>query len=257
MVCANIKEAQRYRIALILALLPYPSSAADPSTSIDFGRQVRPILSDRCFHCHGPDASNQKSDLCFDTEENALADLGGYFAIVPGKLHDSELHHRIHATDEDDLMPPADSNRTLSEAERALLDEWIRQGAPFDDHWAFKIPQEGSLPVAGESWTRNGIDNFIHRRLKNEGLSPSKEAEPLPLLRRASLDLTGLPPSEEALTAFLSDDAPGTYERAVDGLLASPQYGERMALPWLDASRYADSAGYQNDFKRSQWPWRD
>ncbi len=240
--------------AILLAFFTSVTARAE----VDFNRQIRPILSDRCFHCHGPDAKNQKSDLRFDSEENALADLGGYFAIVPGDLEKSELHHRINTDDPDDVMPPPDSNRSLSKKEIALLDGWIRQGAPFDKHWAFKVPARPSLPkISQPDWPRNEIDHFILHRLDENGLAPSPEADRHTLLRRVTLDLTGLPPTPEEVDVFIRDKSPGAFERAVDRLLASPAYGERMALPWLDAARYADSAGYQNDFKRSQWPWRD
>ena len=234
------------------------ASVADATEPIDFNRDIRPILSDKCFHCHGPDSKNQDSELRFDNQANALADLGGYAAIVPGDLDNSELHARIHSDDQYEVMPPPDSNRSLGERQIALLDAWILQGAPFDRHWSLKAPVESILPVVKEtSWPRNGIDNFVLRRLEKEGLSPSAEADPLTLLRRVTLDLTGLPPTPRQIDAFQRDRKPGAYERAVDRLLDSPHYGERMALPWLDAARYADSAGYQNDFKRSQWPWRD
>ncbi|MEM9368223.1 MAG: DUF1553 domain-containing protein [Planctomycetota bacterium] len=232
-----------------------PATAAEP---VDFNRDIRPILSDKCFHCHGPDAENQESLLRFDSEENAFAHLGGYFAIVAGKLDQSELHVRIHSQDEYEVMPPPDSNRSLDAREVALLDAWILQGAPFDQHWSLKVPARPALPtIRGKDWPRNEVDYFVLRRLEEEGLKPSPEADPLTLLRRVTLDLTGLPPTREQVEAFQSDLEPHAYERAVDRLLESHHYGERMALPWLDAARYADSAGYQNDFKRSQWPWRD
>ena len=228
------------------------------ANSINFNTQIRPILSDRCFHCHGPDSGNQDSDLRLDAKERALADLGGYFAIVPGDLGDSELHRRIHSSDENEVMPPPDSNRSLTDSEIALLDEWIRQGAPFDDHWSLVAPVRPPLPKIDQTdWPRNAIDHFILHRLEENGLTPSREAGRSTLLRRVTLDLTGLPPTPEEVDQFLQDDSDDAYEKVVNRLLASPHYGERMALPWLDAARYADSAGYQNDFKRSQWPWRD
>ncbi len=227
---------------------------------IDFNRDVRPIISDKCFHCHGPDADNQKSEFRLDTRENAIADLGGLFGIVPGNLEESDLHWRIWEDFEEDVMPPVNSKLTLTDAEKKILDRWILEGAPYDQHWSFKPIERPALPEIEESsrnWSRNEIDVFIAARLETEGLSPSPPAEKERLLRRVTLDLTGLPPTIEEIDAFLSDDRPGAWERVVDRLLASPRYGERMALVWMDAARYADSGGYQNDILRSQWPWRD
>jgi len=234
-------------------------ACAEPIIPVDFNRDVRPILSDRCYQCHGPDADNQKSDFRLDTRESAIADLGGYSGIVPGNVAKSELLTRIHAVD-DDVMPPPDSKLTLSDAEKKILHQWIAEGAPYDGHWAFKAPVAHdlpSLPTTHKKWARYEIDHFIAARLADEGLQPSVEAERHTLIRRLSLDLTGLPPTREHVDAFLADQGPDAYEKVVDRLLASPRYGERMALTWLDAARYADSGGYQNDIKRSQWPWRD
>jgi hypothetical protein len=227
---------------------------------IDFNRDVRPIISDKCFHCHGPDSDNQKSDFRLDSRENAIADLGGVFGIVPGKLEESDLHWRIWDDVEEDLMPPVDSKLSLTDAEKNVLDKWIEQGAPYDEHWAFKPIERPELPgisSSNENWVTNEIDWFIVSRLEDEGLSPSEIASRETLIRRVTLDLTGLPPTIEEVDAFLADGTPQAWERVVDRLLASPRYGERMALVWLDAARYADSGGYQNDILRSQWPWRD
>ncbi|MFT5127316.1 MAG: hypothetical protein ACI8W8_000919 [Rhodothermales bacterium] len=217
------------------------------AATIDFNRDVRPILSDRCYHCHGPDAKNSKSDFRLDTKANVFADLGGYFGVKPGSLKESELHARIHTDDADDVMPPLDSNRQLSQAEKKILDEWIEQGAPYAGHWAFEKPTRPALPNP----QGNPIDAFVHARLKEEGLKPSPTASSETLLRRAALVTTGLLPSPEQLRSSQS------YEEQVDEMLGSMAYAERQALLWLDAARFADTDGYQNDAERSNWPWRD
>jgi len=236
------------------------ASIAQAAPSLDFNRDVRPILSDKCYRCHGPDADNQKSDFRLHNSKDALADLGGYAGIVPGDLEASELHWRIWEEDTSEVMPPPKSKLSLSDEEKRTLDRWIKSGATYDKHWSFKVIAKPALPKLSRTdrrWTINEIDHFIVDRLKEEKLKPSAQAEKTTLIRRVSLDLTGLPPSLEEVDEFLNDDAPNAWERVVDRLLASPHYGERMALVWLDAARYADSGGYQNDIKRSQWPWRD
>ncbi len=222
---------------------------------VDFSRQVRPILSSKCFVCHGPDEQKLEADLRFDQAESALDSV-----IVPGSLDESEFHLRIRSNDPDLRMPPIDSKQILTDAEKDLLDRWITQGAEFDTHWSLKPPRRERLPEVSASthrWVRNGIDPFVAARLKQSGFSPSDEATSEQLIRRVTLDLTGLPPTLEQVDRFLNDTSPQAYEHLVDRLLASPQYGERMALVWLDAARYADSGGYQNDVLRTQWPWRD
>ncbi len=227
--------------------------------SIDFNRDVRPILSDNCYKCHGPDEEYREADLRLDTQAGALSDLGeGIFAIVPGDPEASEVMWRVGAEDEEDLMPPPDSGLSLSAEEKAILEKWIADGAEWSGHWSFEPVKRPELPeVANEAWVRNGIDAFILSRLEAEGISPSDEADKTTLIRRVTLDLTGLPPTPEEVDAFLADDAPGAYGRLVDRLLASPRYGEAMALPWLEAARYADTDGYQNDGPRDMWRWRD
>jgi mono/diheme cytochrome c family protein len=233
--------------------------ASRPAPQIDFNRDIRPLLSDRCFACHGPDAPNRGIKLRLDSESGALAALGrGRRAVVPGHPEQSELVRRITAKDEALRMPPVDSGRALSQAEIELLIEWVRQGAKFQQHWAFVTPTRPPLPtVKNESWVRNPVDRFVLARLESEGLQPSPEADRETLLRRVSLDLTGLPPTPQELDAFLNDKSSGAYEKVVDRLLASPRYGERMAFKWLDAARYADTNGYQIDGDRSAWRWRD
>ncbi len=238
----------------ILALLSH-SALLQAETKIDFNLDIRPILSDKCFFCHGPDAKNQKSDFRLDSEENAIADLGGYAGITPGDLKKSELHWRIRVDEDDiDYMPPTDSNRTLTAAEKDLLDAWILQGAEYDTHWSFKKPTRPDLPnLSAENlkWAKNPIDHFVAAKLEEEGLSTSPRATHETLVRRSTLALTGLQPTPEE-SAEATD-----YSEWCDQLLNSTDYAERQALRWLDSARYADTDGYQNDRERTNWPWRD
>jgi len=225
---------------------------------VDFEREIRPILSDTCYTCHGPDGAKRKSKLRLDTREGAFLEIDGIKMIVPGKPDQSEVLRRLITPDADDRMPPAKTKRTLSAAQIALIKRWIQEGAAWGSHWAFVAPKAPPAPdVRNRGWRRNAIDDFVLARLEREGLAPSPEADRATLLRRVSLDLTGIPPTTEELDAFLSDAAPDAYERVVDRLLASPRYGERMAIRWLDAARYADTSGYQNDGPRDMWRWRD
>ncbi|MEM7602467.1 MAG: DUF1549 domain-containing protein [Verrucomicrobiota bacterium] len=222
------------------------------AADIDFNRDIRPILSDTCFHCHGPDAQNQKSDFRLDSLEHATADLGGYVGLVPGDPEASEIIYRVETDDPIEMMPPPDSNRSLTDRDRKLLRQWVQQGGQYDEHWAFQPPVRPEIPH-GE----NAIDYLVKEGLRGTGLSPSPRAAKRQLIRRATLDLTGLPALPEDVDQFVKDESPKAFEKVVDRLLASPAYGERMAQTWLDASRYADSGGYQNDPRRTQWPWRD
>ncbi len=226
---------------------------------IDFNRDIRPILADKCWSCHGPDAVAKKIKLRLDSESAAMADLGrGRHAIVPGNVEQSQLVRRITAKDEAMRMPPVDSGHKLSQAEIDLLVEWVRQGAKWQRHWAFIAPARPPLPqIKNKTWPKNAIDHFALARLEREGLEPSPEADRATLIRRVSLDLTGLPPTIAEVDDFLNDKSPNAYEKVVDRLLASPRYGERMAFRWLDAARYADTNGYQIDGDRSAWRWRD
>ena len=246
-------------LAIGLFGLAWPGEGQTQSGRIDFGREIRPILSDKCFACHGPDAPARNQRLRLDTEEGAKGELGrGRRAIVPGDPARSELVRRITTTDESLRMPPLSAAHQLTESEKTLLIEWIRQGAPWQQHWAFVAPRRPALPaISQQSWVRNEIDRFILARLEKEGLSPAPEADRATLLRRVTLDLTGLPPTVAELEAFLNDQSADAYEKVVDRLLASPRYGERMAWRWLDAARYADTNGYQIDGDRSAWRWRD
>jgi hypothetical protein len=237
------------------------ASAETPAKTppVDFGRDIRPLLSDRCFQCHGPDSATREAGLRLDVHDVAVAELdSGMTAIVPGQVDASELVARIDSEDESMRMPPMDSGKSLSDEERALLRRWIAEGAPYEKHWAFVSPQRPEEPEPKRSgWSRNPIDAFVLAKLEELGLEPSAEAEPHDLVRRLYLDLTGLPPSPPEVDRFLNDSRPDAYERLVDELMKSPHYGERMAIEWLDGARFADSNGYQNDFRRTMWPWRD
>jgi hypothetical protein len=230
-----------------------------PARQIEFNRDIRPILADKCWGCHGPDATAKKIKLRLDSEDAATADLGrGRRAVVPGDIEQSQLVRRIKANDEAMRMPPADSGHKLTAAEIDLLVEWVRQGGRWQRHWAFIPLSRPSLPqVKDKDWPKNAIDRFVLARLEREGLAPSPEADRAALIRRVSLDLTGLPPTPKEIDDFLNDKSSNAYEKVVDRLLASPRYGERMAFRWLDAARYADTNGYQIDGNRSAWRWRD
>jgi len=246
-------------VLLALACLAPSLPAAEAETSvIDFNRDVRSILSDNCFHCHGPDEETRQADLRLDVKEGIFGADGKPGVVVPGKIDQSELIRRITSDDEFERMPPPDSKRKLTQEQIAKLRRWVSAGAKWEQHWAFVTPTRPSLPeVADKPWSRNPIDRFLLARLEREGLSPSPEASRQTLIRRVTLDLTGLPPTPAEVDAFLADDSPNAYERLVDRLLASPRYGERMVWDWLDAARYADTNGYQGDPERTMWPWRD
>ncbi len=237
-------------------LLPYLALASVVSAApkVDFNRDVRPVLSDNCFACHGPDAKKVKGGLRLDRRDVATKPLkSGETAIVPGKADASELVRRIFATaDSDDLMPPTESHKTLTAAQKELLKRWIAEGAEYRGHWAYELPKKSAVPT-GE----NPIDSLVRARLKEEGLSPLREAERRILARRLHFDLVGLPPKPEEVAAFEQDKSPGAYERLVNQLMASPNYGERMAIGWLDVVRFADTVGYHSDVPRNIWPYRD
>src|SRR5688572_3083492 len=240
-------------LALFL-LLAGPLSAQ----IVEFNRDIRPILSDKCYTCHGPDKARRLTRLRFDVEADAKQDLGGRFAIFPGAAAKSEIMRRITAADPARRMPPVASGRTLTDREIQLIERWIEQGARWDNHWSFNPPTRRPLPdLRNTSGARNEIDFFVLNRLQTEGHIPAPEADRTTLIRRVSLDLTGLPPTPEEVDAFVNDTSRDAYEKVVDRLLASPRYGERMAAPWLDAARYADTNGYQTDAERYMWRWRD
>ena len=242
--------------------VPAVQVQADRATSsgrvVDFGREVRPLLAENCFACHGPDEQARQAGLRLDVQEGVFADRGAFGgpAIVAGDAEESLLVHRVSAGDPVTRMPRG--GEALSESDVETLRLWIDQGAEWESHWAFIAPERPLVPMVSDAeWPRSAVDNFILERLEAEGLSPSEEADRATLLRRVTLDLTGVPPTPTELSDFLNDDAADAYERAVDRLLASPRYGERMAVEWLDAARYADTNGYQTDGERSMWRWRD
>ena len=216
-----------------------PAFAAE----FEFNRDIRPILAENCFYCHGQDGNKRKADLQLD---------------LPGNFEADELLGRINSHDPDELMPPPSSNRQLLAAEKQLLERWIAAGAKYDTHWAFVAPKRPGEPtVENQAWPRNAIDRFVLAKLESTGMAPSPEANRATLIKRLSIDLTGLPPRPEEVVAFVADTDPAAYEKLVDRLLDSEHYGERLALPWLDAARYADSNGFQQDGDTWQWIWRD
>jgi hypothetical protein len=233
-----------------------PAGAAE---KVIFNRDIRPILSDTCFKCHGFDANKRQADLRLDSLEGATADLGGgQGAIVPGKPDESEAFRRLTSDDPEEKMPPPKSGMALTAAQVELIKRWIAQGAVYQKHWSLIAPGVVDVPpVNGRAWPRNPIDQFILARIEGEGLQPSAEADRVTLIRRVTLDLTGLPPTPGEVDAFVADQSTGAYEKVVDRLLASQRYGERMAIRWLDLARYADTNGYQIDTERAQWRWRD
>ena len=229
-----------------------------PQEPVDFSREIRPLLSDRCFICHGPDEEAREADLRLDLRAGATADLGGEAAVVPGKPEESLLMRRVRHERPRRLMPPPRSKLSLSEEEIALLERWIAEGADYEEHWAFVRPERPTVPeVEDAGWARDDLDRFVLARLEAAGRAPAPEAGRATWLRRVHFDLSGLPPTPEELDAFLADDAPDAYGRVVDGLLASTRYGERLASDWLDAARYAETYGYQSDVGMRVWPWRD
>ncbi|MBI1353183.1 MAG: DUF1553 domain-containing protein [Acidobacteria bacterium] len=242
-----------------LCALGLLAALAASAQEVRFNRDVRPILSDKCFACHGPDAGNRSTPLRFDSREGAFVDLlSGGKAIVPGDPAQSKLIERVSSEDPVRRMPPSyKGHAKLSEREIATLTRWIEQGAEWEGHWAFQRVERPTVPPNGEGWARDPIDRFVARRLDREDMRPTKEADRATWARRATLDLTGLPPTPAEVDAFVADESADAYEKVVDRLLASPRYGERMAFRWLEAARYADTNGYQNDQERDMWRWRD
>lgn len=235
------------------------SIALSPDEQVSYNFHIRPILSDKCFVCHGPDANKREADLRLDTEAGAYAALKddpNQFVIKPGNLEESTVYHRIISEDPGELMPPPESNLALSSAEIQLIKQWIEQGAKYEPHWAFVKAEKSLLPEETD-WTINEIDRFTLKKMKEKGLQPNPEAKPYELIKRASLDLTGLPPSPELLDRFGDFSGELSYEDLLDGLLNDPGFGEKMAILWMDISRYSDSYGYQDDNIRTQWPYRD
>ena len=246
----NLRHSLRFSLPVVW-LLP---SIVCGQQSLDFNRDIRPILSENCFYCHGQDNNKRQADLRLDHRDAAL-DRG---AIVPNDAAGSAVVQRINSDNPDELMPPAKSNRRLSAGQKALLERWIFEGAKYQSHWAFETPVRPAEPeVTTTDWARNPIDRLVLHKLELEGLHPSPEADRATLIRRLSIDLVGLPPTPEAVDAFVNDTDPRAWETLIDRLMASSHYGERMALGWLDAARYADSNGFQQDGDTWQWIWRD
>ncbi|HEY2416161.1 MAG TPA: PSD1 and planctomycete cytochrome C domain-containing protein [Pirellulaceae bacterium] len=226
---------------------------------LDFGRDIRPLLADNCFRCHGPDEKQRQAGLRLDIRDEAVKKLeSGLAAIVPGDSANSSLVARIMSADESERMPPVDANKMLTAEQKEVLKRWVQEGAAYAQHWSFVPPQKGALPaVSDTAWVRNEIDRFVLARLDAEKLTHAPAADRRMLIRRLSLDLTGLPPSVDEVEAFVNDTQPKAVERLVDRLLKSPHFGERMALDWLDAARYADTNGFSIDGGRNMWLWRD
>ena len=226
---------------------------------IDYNFHIKPILSDRCYACHGPDAQKREGDLRLDIKDQAFAALasGNGKAIVSKNVGNSQLVHRILSEEVDIQMPPPTSNLSLTDKEKALLIKWIEQGAEYKPHWAFTKPEKSTIPIAGKDWAINEVDHFIADQLAQQNITPAPVANREQLIRRLYFDLTGLPPTLEDLDRWMQDTRPDYYEHLVDYLLASPAYGERMTAHWLDVARFADSEGYLDDFHHSFWPWRD
>ena len=257
-----------FTLSLLVAagVSPLPTTADEPPA---YNRDIRPILAANCFRCHGADSAAREAELRLDQREPAVASE----AIVPGDPDASELIRRVLSDDPDEVMPPPETKLELTAAEKVTLRRWIEAGAEYQRHWSFVTPEKAPLPKVaaraneGEeesasqsdatTWPRNAIDRFVLERLAQEGLTPSHEAAKETLIRRVSLDITGLPPTPEEVAAFVADDSPQAYARLVDRLLQSPRYGEHLARSWLDAARYADSNGYQYDTERTMWPWRE
>jgi len=261
----RIRDVQRPSVAhfALLALLITAghlsrATAADASGSIAFARDIRPLLADNCFACHGPDENKRSAGLRLDTEAGLHGKAGSGFAVVPGKPGDSELFRRITHADPNKRMPHKSSGKQLTDDQIALIKRWIKQGADWQGHWAFVTPHRPTPPaIAGDNWSRNAIDRFVLARLKREDLTPSPEADRRTLIRRVTFDLTGLPPTADQITAFVNDTRPDAYEKVVDRLLASKHYGEHMTRYWLDIARYGDTHGLHLDNYREMWPYRD
>jgi hypothetical protein len=240
---ARICNAAAAVLAALLAVAP-----AHAEDNLRFNRDIRPILVDNCFACHGPDKNQRQADLRLDVREVALE----LAAIVPGKPDESELVARVFSDDPETRMPPHDSPKQLSEAQKALLKRWIAEGAQYEGHWSYLPPVRPAVPAGA-----NAVDYLVGERLKHESLQPSPEADRRALARRLSFDLVGLPPAPADVEAFANDTAPDAYERFVERLLASPHYGERMAIGWLDVVRFGDTIGYHSDNPMNVWPYRD
>jgi hypothetical protein len=248
-----------FAFSIVLATCLLSVARADDKQPVDFDRDIRPILSNHCFACHGPDAEKRESGFRLDMRASAIGEAeSGAHPIVPGDVAQSELVTRVFSDDDDVKMPPPELNKPLSAEQKDLLKRWVAAGAPYEKHWAFVAPRRPALPVVKDkAWPRNAIDDFILARLEREGLTPSPPAERFELLRRVTFDLTGLPPTPAEVAAFLADESPDAYGKVVQRLLDSPHFGERLAVDWLDAARFADTHGYHIDSGRDMTRWRE
>ena len=241
------------RVTFLMLLLASSQTHVVAQESPKYNRDIRPLLSDRCFKCHGPDSHSRAADLRLDLQEEAVKDRGGYWAIVPGDADGSDLWERISTTDPDLVMPPPETGKSLSDEERTQLRNWIDQGATYEKHWAY-APLKTNFENTTLSET---IDELVERELLAQGLHRNPEADETTLLRRLHLDLTGLPPTREQIESYLREESGDRYANRVSQLLESPQYGERMAMYWLDLVRYADTVGYHGDQDHAITPYRD
>lgn len=256
MMTSNKRWLRLWSTLLVLFAAFQSVKAAEPTKAIDFNRDIRPILSDNCFSCHGPDEQKRKAKLRLDTKEGLLVSHDGEI-VKPGKLDESELFQRIVSTEKDEVMPPPETNKHLKTEQVALIRKWIEQGAPYQQHWSFIPPVKPALPKVAEGWAKGPIDQFLLSAMSGKSLTPNGPASKETLIRRLTLDLTGLPPKPAEVDAFLADKSPNAYDKLVDRLINSPQYGEHMGRYWLDAARYADTHGLHLDNERSMWPYRD
>lgn len=232
------------------------SQAADPQKPIDFNRDIRPILSDNCFSCHGPDEQQRKAKLRLDTKDGLFLSSEGTI-VKPGKIDESEIYQRLIASDKDEVMPPPESNKTLKPEQKELVKKWIEQGAPYQQHWAYQPPVKPAVPQVAGTWAKSPIDRFLLSEMTKKGLTPNGPASKEALVRRLTIDLTGLPPTPAEVETFVADKSPEAYDKLVDRLINTPAYGEHMGRYWLDAARYADTHGLHLDNERSMWPYRD
>src|ERR1017187_6456756 len=245
-------------MAGVLALCAARHLPAQTAPAVDFQREIRPILSDNCFQCHGPDGASRQADLRLDKHDSALAALADGTPIVPGKSAESLVYQRISSADASFRMPPEEAHKSVTPAQIATIKRWIDAGAPWKEHWAFQAPVKPQLPaVKDAAWVRNPIDRFILAKLEENGLAPAAAADKRTLIRRVALDTTALPPRPAEAEAFVADNSPNAYERMVDRYLGSPHYGEHRARYWLDAARYGDTNGIHFDNYRDIWPFRD
>lgn len=254
----QLPSVSSFATLTLLMLQMSAASSAGAAEPIEYSRDIRPILARNCFACHGPDADAREADLRLDQRAAAVAEREGRWVIKPGSVDESQLIARIDSEDPDLRMPPPDSKHRLTQRQRQLLRQWIAAGAPYQTHWAFQPPRQATPPqVSRSDWVRGPLDRFVLAKMQQHGLQPSEQADPYRLIRRVSLDLTGLPPSPEEADAFAADPSDAAYAQVVDRLLASEAYGERWARMWLDLARYADTKGYEKDRPREIWPYRD